>query len=464
MALSAPLTADQLDGRTVTVLGAARSGLAVAELLARHGARVYLSDRGTIGEEARARLDAAGVAYEDGGHSERVLDADFLVVSPGVPSSAEPVRRAEERGVPVWSEVEVASWLYPGPVMAVTGTNGKTTTTALLGYIVERAGLPNLVAGNIGLAFSEVVPQAAPKTVAVLEVSSFQLDHVDTFQPRVAVILNVTPDHLDRYDNDFEKYAAAKYRLFARQCPGDYLVYNYDDEHVRAAVSGCPDGVHALGISLHDEPEAGGFLREGHLVLRVARPGSTTPTEETLMPMHELSLRGRHNLYNSLAGAVAARAMEISSDVIRESLASFEGVPHRLERVREVRGVTYVNDSKATNVNALWYALESFTEPVVLLAGGRDKGNDYGPVRDLVRERCRAVVGFGESGDKVLLELGGLVAQSARAQTLQEALQYAQLMAESGDVVLLSPACASFDQFRDYEDRGDQFKRIVQSM
>lgn len=458
--------------QTVSVLGAARSGVAVARLLAGRGASVLLSDVGAGSDELRTELAASGVRYEFGGHTEAVLAADFVVVSPGVPTATPIVQQALAARLAVYSELEVASWFCDAPMIAVTGSNGKTTTTSLLAHVVQTAGRQLVVAGNIGSPLSAHVDECTSEALVVLEVSSFQLDHIASFRPRVAVLLNITPDHLDRYDHDFDAYARSKFRLFENQQPagasggGDVLVYNHDDDLVRGHVVAWARqrGLAPHAFSIEHEVERGAFVRDGHIVLRIASAPSETPREEILMPTQDLSLRGRHNLYNSLAAAISARAMEISSDVIRESLASFEGVPHRLEVVRELHGVKYVNDSKATNVNALWYALESFSEPIVLIAGGRDKGNDYGPIRPLVKERCRGVVGVGESGDKVVLELGDQAKAAARAQSLEEALQYAQLMAEPGDVVLLSPACASFDQFANYEERGDTFKRIVNQL
>ena len=459
-------------GTRVTVVGGARSGLAVAKLLARHGARVFLTEQKPAEAGLAEQLDRAGVAYEFGGHTPRALDADFVAISPGVPSTVNLVQQALRSGLPVYSEIEVASWFCEGPIVAITGSNGKTTTTSLVAHVFRTAERPLIVAGNIGYPFADYVADCGPDVTAVLEVSSFQLDHVATFRPRVSVLLNITPDHLDRYGHDFNRYAHAKFRVFENQQapqpgePADVLVYNHDDELVRDYVGwwARKRGVHTLPFSTERELERGAFVRDGSLVLRLTSPGSDTPTEEVLMHASELALRGRHNLYNSLAAAISARAMEISSDIVRESLASFEGVPHRLEFVREYKGVKYINDSKATNVNAVWYALESFSEPIVLIAGGRDKGNDYGPIKGLVSERCRGVVGLGESGDKVLRELGELVEASARATSMEEAIQYAQLLADEGDVVLLSPACASFDMFRNYEDRGDTFKRLVNSL
>jgi UDP-N-acetylmuramoylalanine--D-glutamate ligase len=456
--------------KTVTVIGAARSGLAAARLLAERGATVFVTDSGEVGADARAELDAAGIEYESGGHTDRALDADLVVVSPGVPTQADLVQRALGNGLPVYSEIEVASWFCPSPIVAITGSNGKTTTTSLVAHVFRTAQRPLVLAGNIGSAFADRVAECTADATAVLEVSSFQLDHIDTFRPTVALLLNITPDHLNRYDDDFEQYAAAKFRIFENQQRGDVLVYNHDDGLVREHAERDPaPGVVRYPFSVERELERGAFVRDGSIVLRLTPPGASgdsnpSPMEEVLMPTQNLALRGRHNLYNSLAAAISARAMEISSDVVRESLASFEGVPHRLESVREVNGVRYVNDSKATNVNAVWYALESFDAPIVLIAGGRDKGNDYSPIMDLVKARCRGIIGLGESGDKVLRELGDFAKAAARASTMEEAIQFARLMAEPGDVVLLSPACASFDMYASYEARGDEFKRLVHNL
>jgi UDP-N-acetylmuramoylalanine--D-glutamate ligase len=472
------MTPSELNGKRVTVVGGARSGLAAARLLARRGARVFLTERGEADARLAEQLEKAGAAYEFGGHTPRALDADLLVISPGVPSNVPLVQQALRQQTPVVSEIEAASWFCPGPIVAVTGSNGKTTTTSLIAHLFRTARRDYVVAGNIGYPFSDYVEAVTSDTAVVLEVSSFQLDHIETFRPRVAVLLNVTPDHLDRYEHDFNRYAQSKFRLFENQRPGDWLVYNHDDALVREYVTwwASKRGMVPYGFSLEQELERGAFVRwdasgNGQIVLALPATGNSAldPQDpmifnEELMPSSDAALRGRHNLYNSLAAAIAARAMEIRSDVVRQSLTSFEGVPHRLEKVRTVGGVTFVNDSKATNVNAVWYALESFPGNVVLIAGGRDKGNDYGPLKKLVEEKAKGLVGLGESGDKVLAELGPHAPQTARAQTMEEAIQFARLMAEPGDIVLLSPACASFDMFENYEDRGDTFKRLVQSL
>ena len=454
----------------VTVIGGARSGLAAAELMARHGAVPFLTDASLLSDEAQGRMDAAGIAHESGGHTARAEAADLAVVSPGVPTEAPLVQHFLAEGVPVVSEIEAASWFADGPIVAITGSNGKTTTTSLLAHLcaadAAAGGPPAAVAGNIGTAFSDLADRSPHGTRFVLEVSSFQLDHIRAFRPAVAVLLNITPDHLNRYGDSFARYADAKHRIYENQRPGDGLVYNADDPEVagRCAAFCEEQGVTALPFSVERELPQGGFVRDGQLVLRLPEAGlsgSDRLTEHTLMQQETLALRGTHNLYNSLAAALAARALEIRSDLVRDSLAAFEGVEHRLERVAEVGGAEWVNDSKATNVNAVWYALGSFERPVVLIAGGKDKGNDYAPLLPLVRDGVRAVIGVGESGPKVVRELGAVAPESVLTQTMAEAVAAAHRLAQPGDVVLLSPACASFDQYDNYERRGEHFKKLV---
>jgi UDP-N-acetylmuramoylalanine--D-glutamate ligase len=451
--------------KQVTVVGGARSGRAVARLLAEAGAEVFLTEQGPPTEGLTDTLEEAGVDYEFDGHTPRALAADFVVLSPGVPTQSNIVQQARRAGLAIYSEIETASWFCEAPIVAITGTNGKTTTTSLAGHVFRQARADDpardvLVAGNIGYPFSDYVLDTDPQDVVVLEVSSFQLDHVDTFRPAVSVLLNITPDHLDRYDHDFNAYAQAKFNIFRNQEAGDVVVYNRDDDLVREYVEWAAgeQGVRALGLSLTDEPAAGAYLQDDTILLRI------DDEDEPLMQRDELALRGRHNLYNSLAAAVSARVMEVESDVIRESLSGFEGVPHRLEEVRTVDGVLYVNDSKATNVNAVWYALESFERPVVLIAGGRDKGNDYTDLKPLVRAGVRAVVAMGESAETVYDELGAEAPHRATARSMEDALDQAQAFAQPGDAVLLSPACSSFDMYENYEERGDLFRRLVKTL
>ena len=343
-------------------------------------------------------------------------------------------------------------------MVAVTGSNGKTTTTALIGEVFARAGFETIVAGNIGTPLSAVAEHTGPDTMLVVEVSSFQLDHIDTLRPNVSVLLNITPDHLDRYDGDFRRYAASKMRISMNQTgTDDVLVYNYDDTLVRdhATLLTTTSGVRTIPFSYHETLSSGASLAQGMLVLRLNRAA------EVLMPAARLALRGPHNVQNSMAAALVARVMDVGSDSLRQSLSAFEGVAHRLEHVREVGGVRYVNDSKATNVNAVWYALQSFASPLVLLAGGRDKGNDYAVLKPLLPGRVHTLVAFGESAATIVRELGPHADDVIVTSTLEDATLRAKAHASLGDVVLLSPACASFDQFENYEHRGETFKTLV---
>jgi UDP-N-acetylmuramoylalanine--D-glutamate ligase len=439
------------------VIGAARSGVAVARLLHGAGVSVFVSDhapREKKPDAARA-LEQLGVRYEFGGHSAQLLDAEIIVISPGVPDTVPVVQQALQRGITVVSELEVSSWFCPGPIVAITGTNGKTTTTTLCGRIFEDARKPVVVGGNIDPAFADVVGGMTPGHTAILEVSSFQLDHVASFRPRVAVLLNITPDHMDRYDHDFSKYIASKCRLFAQQRAGDTVIYNDDDEVTRQAVEErLPAGVLRLPFSVRHTLREGAWLAEG--TLTTAIDGRRTD----VIAADEISIPGTHNLYNAMAATLAAQVMGVSTASVRATLRDFKGVEHRLEMVRTVDGVTYVNDSKATNVDSVWYALQSYTAPLVLLLGGRDKGNDYGRLRDPVRNHVKAIIAIGESADKVQSSFADIVPVDTAA-SMEQAVRLAAGRAARGDIVLLSPACASFDWFDNYEHRGRVFKEIV---
>ena len=450
-----------LRGKNVTVVGAARSGVAAARRLHAHGAHVFVTDSGPIEPVFRNALHAEGIAFEAGAHSDRAAQADFLVPSPGVPSSIPLLQQAFAEGLPVYSEIEVASWFCRAPVLAVTGTNGKTTTVRLLGHLFRQAGRNVFVGGNTGYPFSNFAEAARPRDLVVLEVSSFQLDHIATFRPWIAVMLNLAPDHMDRYDQNFAAYARSKFRMAENQDNRDWFVYNRDDRDVRERVSrlraGRKNGPVLLEYSRMGAVEAGACAQDGEIVLRITE-------EEPLMRSDELTLTGPHNLHNALAATVAARVAGLSPAALREGLRTFVGVPHRMELVREDAGVRYVNDSKATNVHAVRYALESMDVPVVLIAGGRDKGNDYGPLKPLVKQKVRAVIAVGEAAGKVMEELGPEAGHAIVAGSFEEAVRRARLSAKVGDVVLLSPACASFDMFRNYEERGDVFKNLVNAL
>lgn len=459
------MTPSNVRTKQVTVVGGARSGRAVALLLAEAGADVFLTEQAAPTEGLVDALDDAEVDYEFEGHTARAMEADFLVLSPGVPTQSNIVQQARRARLDVYSEIEAASWFCEAPIVAITGTNGKTTTTSLTGYVFRHALAddPNrevIVAGNIGYPFSDYVLDTTPADIVVLEVSSFQLDHIDTFRPRVSVLLNITPDHLDRYNQDFDAYTESKLNILRNQGPDDVVVYNRDDDLVRDRVLETKDQkeFRALGITRTSDPGPGAYLQDNRIHLH------GTDESHVLMHTDELALRGQHNVYNSLAAAVSAHVMDVAPPVIREGLSGFEGVPHRLEEVRTVNNILYVNDSKATNVNAVWYALDSFDRPVVLIAGGRDKGNDYDELKELVRDGVRAVVAMGESADKVYDELGAEADTRARARSMEDALDLAQDVAEPGDVVLLSPACSSFDMYENYEERGDLFRRLVNTL
>ncbi len=448
-----------IKGKKVSVIGAARSGLAVAKLLKRLNADVFISDVKKIEEIKYVKfttneLDLLGIKYEFGGHSDRIFDCDFIVISPGVPSSADIVVKAKNMGIKVLSEIEVASWFCKAPIVAVTGTNGKTTTTSLIGFILKNAGFKTIVAGNIGAPFSDFVLDVDEESVVVLEVSSFQLDHIETFKPKVAVLLNITPDHLDRYAS-FGDYILSKFRIFKNQKENDFAVYNYDDEIVQPYVESL--NLIKMPFSVVERLPVGAFIDDGYIVLKFENK------EERIAKMGEIKIRGIHNVYNSLAAALAARAMEVKDEIIRESLKAFEGVAHRLEFVREINGVKFINDSKATNVNSLWYALESFDEPIILIAGGRDKGNDYSKVYDLVKKKVKLIVAIGESKEKIYNEFKTLT-NVVKVNSMEEAVKISFENAIPGDVVLLSPACASFDMFDDYEHRGEVFKKLVNDL
>ena len=448
-----------ISGRKVTIVGAARSGVAAAELLHARGASVFVTDSGPADRLAPAveKLRAAGIQAETGGHSGRALDADFIVVSPGVPATAQILHTAAERRIPVYSELEAASWFCPAPVVAVTGTNGKTTTTSLIGRMIGDMHRPHVVAGNIGTAFSAVVRDIQPSATVVLEVSSFQLERIESFHPAIAILLNITPDHLDRYDGVMEKYIDAKCRIFERQGKGDTFIYNFDDPLARSVVSRVPAGVTTLAYGIEKRFDEGAYVDNGSLVTSVA--GGRTEIIQT----SAISIPGIHNLGNAMAATLAAMSAGIMPASIRATLRNFKGVEHRLEFVRTLGGVSYVNDSKATNVDSVWYALQSFQAPIVLFLGGRDKGNDYSRLNELVRRHVKHIVAIGESAPKVVAAFSGIVPVTT-GDSMEKAVAIAKSTAVSGDIVLLSPACASFDWYDNYEHRGRVFKSIVNAL
>ncbi|MGC8596173.1 MAG: UDP-N-acetylmuramoyl-L-alanine--D-glutamate ligase [Candidatus Kryptoniota bacterium] len=447
---------EKISGAKVSVIGAARSGMSVAHLLKLQGAEVFVSDRKPVEQSQKeiGILNQEGISYEFGRHTERVLDADFIVVSPGVPEKSEVMVSALKKGLPIYSELEVASWYCRAPIVAITGTNGKTTTTALTGKMFENSGRKVAVAGNIGFPLSDFVMDLDEDSIAVVETSSFQLDHIDTFKPHVGVWLNVQPDHLDRYES-YEAYVLSKTGLFKNQKLEDYAVYNNDDRIVKSHCENLPSI--KVPFSLTGVLHQGAYTRDGKVY--VALGGNA----EFVINPSEIRIRGIHNLYNSLAALISAYVMGVPVEIISKTLREFKGVEHRLEPVREINGVRYINDSKATNVDAVWYALGSFDSPVVLIAGGKDKGNDYSPLYEPVRKKVRAMILIGAAADRMFKEFSDKT-NCIMASTMEDAVKKAREVALPGDVVLLSPACASFDMFQDYEHRGREFKRAVMEL
>ena len=454
----------------VVVIGAARSGIGAAELLHSAGAAVFVSDKGPISDAAKERLQTRGIAFEEGGHSAAASDGAFAVLSPGVPTQASLVQEYLSSHKEVVSEIELGSWFTQSPIIAITGSNGKTTVSSWVAHVFETAQLPYQLAGNIGRAFSEELTRKLGASTEgstrkelhwILEVSSFQLDHVHSFSPKVSVILNISADHMDRYNHSIDEYARAKFRLTEHQGPEQIFIYNYDDTRIRAHAESLKKQTHApqlWAFSTRETVEQGAYVHNDHIIFRFNNH------EETLMPSYELGLQGQHNLQNGLATALAARACEIKNDIIRESLSQFTGVEHRLELVRTLDGVKYINDSKATNVNAVWFALDSIKTPMTLILGGRDKGNDYSELRDQLMEKVHTVIAIGESKARIQEALGEVVPHLLMADDMRSAVRMAQKQAKRGEVVLLSPACSSFDMFESYEHRGRVFKECVQHL
>lgn len=445
----------QLRGKRFTVLGAGRSGLASVRLLLKHRSKVFLSDSGPKAKYADAikELDELGVAYEFGGNTHLVLDADTIVISPGVPGDAPIVELARSKKIPIISEIELASSVAEAPIVAITGTNGKTTATTLTGEIFKDAGWNTVVAGNIGTAFADVVENAVgEKAVNVLEVSSFQLDTIGEFRPKVSAILNITPDHLDRYKN-FEAYVQSKFRITENQKGHDIFVYNHDDEIVRSFADTL--SIRTYGFSLVEPMRNGAFVENGEMIVRLGRE------RESVIATEKIGIPGPHNLMNAMAATLMARAMGVEYEHIRATLERFKGVEHRIEFVRTLNGVSYYNDSKATNVDSVKYALQSFKQPIVLIAGGKDKGNDYKAIKDLVKAHVKAIVTVGDGAAKLEKFFKDIVPLHSAGHSMEKAVELARDVAEKGDVVLLSPACASFDMFDNYEHRGRVFKELV---
>jgi UDP-N-acetylmuramoylalanine--D-glutamate ligase len=449
----------ELKNKRVLVVGLGKSGLSAAMFLRAQGARVTVSDTRSavaLAHEIPALLEA-GIMVESGGHGLLTFRRqDLIVVSPGVPMDTPEVQQTKSFGMPVIGEVELASRFLQGQIVAITGSNGKTTTTSLLGKIFSDAGLPTLVGGNIGLPVIDLVEKSTPETTSVLEVSSFQLETIEDFHPHIAVVLNITPDHLDRHGS-FENYAAAKTRITERQGAEDFLVLNAEDKPTQMVAAKTKAQI--FWFSGRRPIKQGAFVH-GESIVFVAREGAKA---EPVMPVGEIHLKGLHNVENVLAAVCAARLGGVSAEVIRRSVSGFRAVEHRLELVKSVHGVEFYNDSKATNVDAAMKAVASFGGGIHLILGGKDKDSDYGAMRELLKERVKAVYTIGTAAEKIERQLHGVV-KMVQAGTMQTAVQEAAKAAVAGDVVLLSPACSSFDQFENYEHRGRVFREIVNEL
>jgi len=437
----------------ITILGAVRSGIAAAALAKKMGAIPFVSD---FSDKLSSvpELDELGIAYEIGGHTARVYDCDFIITSPGVPSDATVIVEAQKQGIEIISEIEFASWFCKGSIIAITGSNGKTTTTSLCTHLLNQAGVKTYAAGNIGNAFSEIALDVKEHEFVALEISSFQLDFISSFKPKYAVILNITPDHLDRYENEFQKYAASKMRIFENQSSNDYLISSNDDEYLSKLNN---DKAVEYRFSLTELERNGCYIKDDNFIFR------NDEREEIICSTNSMKIKGEHNRYNAMATISVAKIIGVENQKIEESLKTFPGVEHRLESVREINGIEFINDSKATNVDSVWYALRSFNNPLRLILGGKDKGNDYSSIVDQVKNNVKKIYAIGSSAEKVISYFSSIV-EVEKMKTLEETVVTAYQEAVAGDIILLSPACASFDMFDSYEHRGKIFKQTVMQL
>ncbi|MFO7756578.1 MAG: UDP-N-acetylmuramoyl-L-alanine--D-glutamate ligase [Bacteroidales bacterium] len=444
--------------KIIAILGAGESGTGTAILAAAKGYEVFVSDNAVIKDRYRQELSAHNIDFEEGTHSlDKLLTAELAVKSPGIPDNKYPVADLLEAGVKVISEIEFAGMYTEARKICITGSNGKTTTAHLIYAILRNAGLKAALAGNVGNSFARQVAEG-DYDYYVIELSSFQLDGMYDFRADIAVLMNITPDHLDRYDNDYQKYIDSKFRIINNQTAEDYLVYWAGDPVISKELYDRSPPSRLLPFSSERTEGMAAFIDNDTIILSI-----DNKTEE-IMTIHDLALKGLHNTYNSMAAAVAGKILNIRKETIRESLSDFQGVEHRLETVIEVHGINFINDSKATNVNSSWYALECMAKKVVWIAGGIDKGNDYSELYDLAEQKVKAIVCLGKDNRKIMDAFKGRVPTIIETKSMAEAVKSAYYLASTGDTVLLSPACASFDLFESYEDRGRQFKEAVRNL
>jgi len=454
---SASEACPETKGERLVILGAGESGVGTAILGKKKGYEVFVSDRGEIKEKYKDVLEHYDLNWEAGKHTEaKILNADLVMKSPGIPDSVPLVKALREKGIPVISEIEFASRYTDATLIGITGSNGKTTTTMLTQQLLVGGGLNVGMAGNIGDSFAKMVAEEQ-HDFYVLEISSFQLDGITDFRPHIAILTNITPDHLDRYEYNFENYIASKFRIAENQTEDDFLIYDADDDVITDWLKTHPVKSKLLPFSIERNVEEGADIINNNIRIR-------TKDETLKMTKDTLTLEGKHNLKNTMAGMTAAKLVGIRKQTLRESIEQFEGAPHRLEKVLKIHHVQYINDSKATNVNSVWYALDSVKTPIVWIVGGEDKGNDYKPLMRLVREKVKAIVCLGMDNETIKDVFGNVVEPIVETYAMSEAVKVAYKIAERGDTVLLSPACASFDLFKNYEDRGDQFKEAIKNL
>ena len=440
----------------LVILGGGESGVGTALLGKKKGYEVFVSDYGKIKENYKEVLGLNRIQWEDEKHTEAlILNADVVMKSPGIPDKAPIVQKLIEKGISVISEIEFAIQFTDAITVGITGSNGKTTTTLLVHHLLKQGGLNVGLAGNIGKSFAWQVAENK-HDVYVLELSSFQLDGIINYRPHIAIITNISPDHLDRYNYDYNLYIESKFRITKNQTEDDYLIYDNEDEAIQNWLKNNKIKANKIPFSLTSKPE-----KEGAFLDNVNNINSTINNEQFTMAINDIALEGKHNIKNAMASTAVAQLLNIRKQTIRESLTNFQGVEHRLEKVLKIQGVQYINDSKATNVNSVFYALDSMTSPTVWIVGGVDKGNDYDELMPLVREKVKAIICLGVDNNKIINSFNNVVDIMVETSSMAEAVQIAQRMTEKGDAVLLSPACASFDLFENYEERGKQFKQAV---
>ena len=444
--------------KKLVILGAGESGIGTALLAKQKGYEVFVSDGGDIKANFQKELEDNAIAFEGGTHSvDKILAADEVVKSPGIPEKNEMVKAIRAKGIPVISEIEFG-YRYKGnsKIAAITGSNGKSTTTALLYHICKLVNEDVAMVGNIGYSFARQIAEA-PKALYIIEVSSFQLDDIKYFKPEIAILLNITEDHLDRYEYKFENYIKSKFRVIENQTPEDYFIYCIDDEVIVKHLELLTTNTNPLPFSMKQEVKKGGYIKNDQMMLKIQE-------ERVTMSIYDFALKGKHNAYNTMAASIAATTLGIRKEKIREAVSNFHSLEHRMEFVATVRGVDFINDSKATNVNSTWYALESMQKSTVLIIGGVDKGNDYELIADLVKEKVKAIVCMGTDNKKIIEFFKDKVKTIVEVDSAKKAVNASFKLAEKGDLVLMSPACASFDLFKNYEDRGRQFKESVKEL